>query len=189
MNRIFIAAQIDPGTQNKLHAILSKRKNDQRLFRLTPPENLHITLKFIGEATQTQIESLRSIVKEAGHAFMPPAMQFSGGGVFPAVSRARILWIGLDPGNGLNSLVEAIETGCEAIGFPREKKPFHPHVTLGRITRPVRQEDQQTIREWIDALNQVGDIPFQMKYITVYNSDLSQKSPVYRNLFTQQCNL
>lgn len=187
MNRIFIAAKIDFETQNALYNILAKKRNDQRLFRLTPPSNLHITLKFLGEISQDQIRQLITVVRETGSNFAPPAMKFSGGGIFPAVSRARILWIGLTPDNALKTVAESIESGCEKLGFPREKKPFHPHVTLARITRPVGQEDRFAIRDWIGCLNQAGEFSYQMKNISIYDSDLSQKSPVYREVFTMQC--
>lgn len=176
-------------TQNALYSILAKRRIDQHLFRLTPPANLHITLKFLGEISQDQIQQLIGVVRDAGSEFIPPMMHFSGGGVFPAVSRARILWIGLSPKTALNTLVKSIETGCEELGFQREKKLFHPHVTLARIKRPVSQEDQPAIRDWIDSLNQAGDFPYRMKNISIYDSDLSQKSPIYRELFTIKCKL
>lgn len=189
MSRIFIAAKIDRETQNSLYSILAKKRFDQSLFRLTPTANLHITLKFLGEISLDQIQQLIDVVKDAGNEFSPQMMNFSGGGVFPAVSHARILWIGLSPKNALNALVKSLETGCEELGFQPEKKNFHPHVTLARIKRPVGQEDQLAIHDWIDFLNQAGDFPYHMKYISIYNSDLSQKSPVYKELFTMNCKL
>lgn len=187
MSRVFVAAKIDFETQNALYNILAKKRNDQRLFRLSPPSNLHVTLKFLGEISQEQIRQLIAVVRETGSKFTPSAMKFSKGGVFPAVSRARILWIGLTPDNTLKTVVESIESGCEKLGFPHEKKPFHPHVTLARVTRPVGQEDQSVIRDWIGYINQADEFSYQMKNISIYDSDLSQKSPVYREVFTVKC--
>lgn len=187
MSRIFIAAKIDFETQNALYNILVKKRNDQRLFRLIPPSNLHITLKFLGQISQDQIQQLIAVVRETGSEFTPPAMKFSGGGVFPTVTRARILWIGLTPGTSLKTVVESIESGCEKLGLPRERKPFHPHVTLARVARPVGQQDQLLIRDWIESLNQAGEFSYQIKNISIYDSDLSQKSPVYREVFTVKC--
>lgn len=187
MNRLFIAAQIDPETQADLYRLLSRKPDPSRLFRLTPAQNLHITLKFLGEIPESLNQPLIAAVRQIAGEFTPPEMVFSGGGVFPSLSNARILWIGLRPKTALNQLAMKIESACEKIGLPRERKPFNAHVTLARLNRPPQKEEIRLVQYWLDILEKNDPLLFQMKNVTIFKSHLAQKSPVYQTLYTCNC--
>lgn len=99
--------------------------------------NLHLTLKFIGEVEEARAANLTSSAQRAASAAMPSTILLRSTGVFPKSGSPRILWIGVnDPECGLKTLVEKLESECEEEGFPREQRPFSPHLTIGRLRKP-----------------------------------------------------
>ena len=102
----------------------------------TRAENLHITLKFLGEVPDARVEELGGLLAESARGTGPFRFLVEGAGGFPTLSSPRILWAGvrepLDPVRKLHQNMEKILAGA---GFPREGRLFHPHVTVGRVRR------------------------------------------------------
>jgi len=104
----------------------------------TRAENLHLTLKFLGDVAVSRMPALTDRIRAAAAAQRPFAMRVIGVGAFPNLARPRALWVGVTS-PALGALVHAVETACEAGGFEPERRPLHPHVTLGRIRAPSRR--------------------------------------------------
>jgi 2'-5' RNA ligase len=97
-------------------------------------EKLHLTLKFFGDLAPARIDALSRALGRAAAGVRPFEARLEGSGVFPSDSRPRVLWLGFsDAGGHLAALHTAVEAECAREGFPREARPFHPHVTLGRV--------------------------------------------------------
>ena len=100
-------------------------------------DNVHLTLKFLGEIPQSQVKLLSIAAAEAstGHGTFQLSVQRCG--VFPTHGEPRVLWIGIEDLKGrLAELFSRLEDQCAKAGFPREPRPFHPHLTLARLRRP-----------------------------------------------------
>jgi len=137
--RVFVAVFPPPEVQEAL--IEAARALPTDAFRLTAPERIHLTLKFLGEVPSEDLPRITSALGRAGRQGEPFDATVSGFGAFPSTRRARILWAGIGAGaEGFGALSRAVEDVLEPEGFVREDKPFVPHLTLGRARRPVRLE-------------------------------------------------
>ena len=101
------------------------------------PDNIHLTLKFLGEIPQSRVELLSQAVDRATDELEPFKIQIAEVGVFPKHGPPRVLWIGMNDRHGhLARLHARLEEECAKAGFPREDRPFHPHLTLARLRKP-----------------------------------------------------
>jgi RNA 2',3'-cyclic 3'-phosphodiesterase len=100
-------------------------------------EKLHITLKFLGEIAPDRVEALSGAAARAAASSQPFTLALKGAGAFPPRGNPRVLWLGLEDSSGaLAHLQTRLEEECAAAGFPREARPFHPHLTLARLRAP-----------------------------------------------------
>jgi 2'-5' RNA ligase len=108
------------------------------------PENIHLSLKFLGEVDETRESELRKALQRAAGTSGEPrplALQIAGFGVFPDYHRPRVLWAGVSTDPELELLQHGIEQAFAPLGFPTEARAFRPHVTLGRAARDARPRD------------------------------------------------
>ena len=107
--------------------------------RWVKPENVHITLKFLGEVGEEDLARVAEALGPVSERHSPFEALVSGFGAFPSVGRARILWAGIGEGaDRLGALARDVEGSLEPLGFARETRPYKPHLTLGRARgRPV----------------------------------------------------
>ena len=137
--RVFVAVFPPPEVQEAL--VEAARALPTEAFRLTAPQRVHLTLKFLGEAPPEDIPRTSSALERIGQHIGPFDATISGFGAFPSARRARILWAGIGQGaEEFRALSRAVEDLLEPEGFAREDKPFVPHLTLGRARRPVSFE-------------------------------------------------
>ena len=109
--------------------------------RWVPPASYHVTLKFLGEARSEVVPALRDAVGEALAGEGPFTFRARGAGAFPALDRARVLWVGVDDPEGrLARLAAACDEAAARLGFRRERRAFHPHVTIGRLRQVANVE-------------------------------------------------
>ncbi|MGE5664150.1 MAG: RNA 2',3'-cyclic phosphodiesterase [Deltaproteobacteria bacterium] len=96
--------------------------------------NLHLTLKFLGEIRADQADELETLLSRAAESVPPFDLDVAGAGAFPTPRAPRVLWVGIrEPLELVGKLQQNIETALSRSGFPREDRPFHPHVTAGRV--------------------------------------------------------
>ncbi len=102
------------------------------------PENLHLTLKFLGEISRGQLEHVCAAAKKSAENIVPFSIELSGTGCFPSERNPKVLWLGLPTiPHGLRELHRSLEQELSRLGFPRDERPFSPHLTLGRV-RSIR---------------------------------------------------
>jgi 2'-5' RNA ligase len=142
--RLFVALEIPAAVRDTLAAQvkelrdLSAQLADKRP-RWLRPENLHVTLKFIGEVSPAKLESIRDALA-AIHSDAPVHLQFRGLGFFPNEQYPRILWAGIEASASLPPLAANIDSALETQGVAREKRAFTPHLTLARFEPPGMHE-------------------------------------------------
>jgi 2'-5' RNA ligase len=136
--RLFIALDIPA----EVHAALTNYMEQARALapeaRWARVEGLHVTLKFIGYVDDSVVKKIKaalSVIKAA-----PFEVKFVGVGFFPNPNAGRVFWAGVDGGDSLPRLASSIDAAMEKLGFARETKPYHPHLTLARTSsRPLRE--------------------------------------------------
>jgi len=138
--RAFIAVEIDPVLREAigdLQARLGPRLGGIRRVR---PQGIHLTLRFFGDTSPTQVDSLRPRLAAAAALCPPAEARVSGLGTFPERGSPRVLWLGLEVPQAVLDLQHACERAARAVGFEEEARPFRAHLTLGRwrerATRP-----------------------------------------------------
>ena len=107
--------------------------------RWTKQENIHLTLKFLGEVPDGTLGVVRDTLREVCSAQAPFDARLRSLGAFPTPRRARVVWAGVDEGaEEITALAASVESALEPLGFRREGRPYVPHATLGRARkRPV----------------------------------------------------
>lgn len=134
--RLFVAVFPTAGVQQALSQAVQALA--PHLFRLTPPDRIHLTLKFLGESPQESLPRLTGALEPLRNREAPFEATVANLGVFPSPRRARILWAGIGEGSErLVGMAETVETLLEPEGFAREDRRFVPHLTLGRARRPT----------------------------------------------------
>ncbi|HMK38598.1 MAG TPA: RNA 2',3'-cyclic phosphodiesterase, partial [Bacteroidota bacterium] len=101
----------------------------------------HCTLRFLGSVEQERLDSIEEQVRSAASLTRPLSLRYAGIGFFPDSAHPRIVWVGItDEAGGLSQLQQRISGGLSRLGFAAEARPFHPHVTLGRVGTSHRPE-------------------------------------------------
>jgi RNA 2',3'-cyclic 3'-phosphodiesterase len=140
MIRLFVALEIPAAVRENLATLIDElRAADAASSKSNPrwvrPENLHVTLKFIGHVEADKLDAIHAALAEvrSGSAV---ELRFRGLGFFPNDRRPRVLWAGMDASANLVPLASEIDAGLEKLGIPRETREFAPHLTLARFDPP-----------------------------------------------------
>jgi 2'-5' RNA ligase len=109
--------------------------------RWVQPAGYHVTLKFLGEVRDEAVDPIRDAIGARLASEASPSFRGRGAGAFPDAQHARVLWAGVDdPGGGLTRLAAVCDDAASALGFSRETRAFHPHVTIGRLRQVANVE-------------------------------------------------
>jgi 2'-5' RNA ligase len=136
--RIFIALDIPADVRDSLTKYMERASLLAPDARWARVEGLHVTLKFVGEASEARVEEMK--IALASLKAVPITVRFAGVGFFPNPKAARVFWAGVDGGDNLSRLASTIDAALETLDFPRGTKPYHPHLTLARTSaRPLRE--------------------------------------------------
>ncbi len=143
--RTFIAVDLDPEIKKALSAfILRLKKAGPEGTSWARETGMHLTLKFLGEIDESKSESISRIMDATVQPEKPFRLQFRGTGCFPNARFPRVLWVGTAPSAELDGLTSRLEAGLAAIGFDPESRPFHPHLTVGRVRSASKVRDAVT---------------------------------------------
>jgi RNA 2',3'-cyclic 3'-phosphodiesterase len=137
--RVFIAIELPASVRQKLKAHIDRLRESvpEASASWSREDNLHLTLKFLGDTSVSRIETLSQAAKGAASEVASFELMVKGCGAFPPRGQPRVLWIGIeDPAGDLGKLHQALEDQCAKAGFAREPRPFHPHLTIVRLRKP-----------------------------------------------------
>ncbi len=133
--RLFIAIAIPDEIRSAFAAFLKDFRDIAPKVKWVRAENLHVTLKFLGNTDIAKLEQIESALKAIRNS-QPVTLEFHGLGFFPGEKRPRVLWAGLDSSANLGPLAADIDRGMHQLGFPPEDRLFTPHLTLARFNPP-----------------------------------------------------
>lgn len=186
--RMFVALKTSNQLLDRLAEI--QRQLQARLpagaVRWTRREQLHLTLKFLGDVPAERVEALAAAVREAGAGVPPLRLGLAGAGCFPSARSPRVLWIGV---NGdlpqLMDLQQRVEIATTSFGDHREEREFHPHLTFGRVAA----RDFQAARAVGEAIGQLdlgslGEWTADRLYLV--QSQLAPSGPTYTDVASVQ---
>lgn len=169
MKRFFIALSFPSDIVMKLTELQSGLKG----ARWAPPQNLHLTLSYIGEASTILLEDLADVL--SGFAARAFCMQLRGINHFTSKRRSKSIWVGVAEEPSLFSLQSKIKNCLQINRIPRDKRQFSPHVTLARL-KNVRPED---MAGFIVFNNLFKPRSFRVKSFTLFESILTKEGSIY----------
>lgn len=179
--RLFIALPIPEPAQRSLTALLAAGYGKDRTLKWVKPEQLHITLRFLGETKQEQLPSIERPLNQIAASVAPFTLRPDHLGAFPDLKRPRVIWVGFT-GELLHvaRLAQDIERALRAAGLPPETKPFRPHLTLARVGE---KGAIQSVRDWVSTAR-VSSEEISFDRIVLYESTLTSSGPIYHPLQT-----
>jgi 2'-5' RNA ligase len=138
--RLFVALEIPSAVRDNLAALINDLRaadasSSKSKARWERPENLHVTLKFIGNVDPGKLDAIRAALADICSSRVVE-LRFRGLGFFPNEKRPRVLWAGIDASPNLRPLADEIDARLEKLGIPRETREFSPHLTLARFDPP-----------------------------------------------------
>jgi 2'-5' RNA ligase len=132
--RSFVAILLDDGVRAAVASTIERLRPLGRAVAWVPSQNLHVTLQFLGGQSEERLAAAEAALEDAVTLNVPVDVTFHGLGAFPGLARPRILWIGLALGAvELRALQVRVSDALAARGFPKEHRPWHPHLTIGRV--------------------------------------------------------
>jgi 2'-5' RNA ligase len=176
--RTFIAVFPPPEVIDALDACLGRVRQKGDGVSWVRPQNLHYTLRFLGELDESRVEGACRAVRQVGAAATPFGMGLGAAGAFPNFRRPRVLWIGSEEGaEELELLARGVVEALSQEGFGRPDKPFRAHLTVGRVRDSLRavQAVDRFSKEKVEGR-------FQVSKIVVIHSTLSPGGSIYRPL-------
>ena len=180
MIRSFVAIELTQETREKLVIIQEQIKQSQAKVRWVNPNGIHLTLKFLGNIHPAQVDEIAETAAREVENEPPLTLRPSGLGAFPIRRKPRVIWIGMEGEvQRLTEIQSRVENALEPLGFVREKRPFRPHLTIGRV------KDHRRLQALIDAMTAL-ELPefdsFDVTEIILYKSDLRPTGAIYTKL-------
>jgi 2'-5' RNA ligase len=171
--RVFIAVFPPPELREEVLA-RARRLSLRGRVRWSRPENIHLTLKFLGEVREEVLTGLCAALEEVCERHAAFDAGLAGLGAFPSARRTQILWAGIGVGSDeLRSLATDLDDAMAPLGFEREKRPYTPHLTLGRARgRPASFEPPP--EEYLGE--------FRVRRVELMESTLTPEGAVYRTV-------
>jgi 2'-5' RNA ligase len=133
--RLFIAIEIPQTIRTTFAALLKEFRAIAPQVKWVRAENLHVTLKFLGETEPAKLGALQNVLSVV-RSTEPVNLEFRGLGFFPNEKRPRVFWAGMEASANLKTLASDIDQAVHRLGFPLEDRPFTPHLTLARFQPP-----------------------------------------------------
>lgn len=178
--RAFIAIEIPGNILSEIRNLQEDLKDYGFNIRWVRPESIHLTLKFLGDVEAVRINDIAGVVSKTAKGYTPISLKAKDVGVFPGVKRPQVLWVGLagelEP---LLGLQKTLDENLETIGFPKEKRPFKGHLTMGRMKGKI---DVNRFGDVLVRFRNFESETFTADRIIVYKSELKPSGADYTKL-------
>ncbi len=182
--RAFFAIQLPQLVKANIKTSIAALQQDisNPNLRWVKPENLHITLKFLGEVDLQLMEMYSKLVNERMGEFKTFELGIKGLGVFPQIKKARIIWIGCENFDPLLQISKMLEEIGSGLGLPAEAKIFSAHITIARIKIPLSPGEASKLENHITTNESHFFGSWKVDQITIYRSELKPSGPIYTPL-------
>lgn len=178
----FIAIELPQEIKDSLAQLQTELKSTNADVKWVAPQNIHLTLKFLGGIDDKQLEKIIHIIDDVSKEKDKFQITVSSLGAFPEIDSPRVIWIGIDSGDKqVKEITKELEEKIEKIGIPKEDRPFSSHITIGRTRSSLnRQELVRYLKNKADLGGKKLD--FYVTKITLFKSTLTPKGPIYETL-------
>jgi 2'-5' RNA ligase len=185
MTRAFIAICLDEPTRGAVTAEIERLRPLSRAVAWVPPPNLHLTLKFLGNQSDGRLAEALHGIEEVAAGRPPFQLALHGVGAFPGMEHPRILWVGVAEGAiEVRALQAEVEAALGRRLFAAETRPWHPHLTIGRVFDPRRwrRDTSPALKESIASAATLRFGTFDVSRVALMRSDLSPSGARYTEL-------
>lgn len=175
--RAFLGIGLPAGVREAIASAIAQVRGLHEPVAWTAPKNLHITLKFLGEMPPERAMLVERSMRVVASGIDPFSLTAEGGGTFPGARNPRVLWVGLlEPLELVRQLQQNMESALSEAGFPREDRPFHPHITVGRTRGALPPAWGE---RFVQALSGKGFGVVPVSSFTLYESRLRPEGAVH----------
>jgi len=175
--RLFLAINVPDDVRQRCWAATASLRSASLPVRWVRPESIHLTVKFLGDVPDAREAEIIAGLETAVVGAKPFTLELGGFGAFPNPRRPQVVWIGVDAIPPLEILQHRVEREMHRIGFPLEGRPFHPHLTLGRVRKNVRTRDVPNIDTALADLSCHAAVP--VRSVELMQSTLRSDGAVY----------
>jgi len=149
------------------------------------PESVHLTLKFLGNIPSGRVPEIEGAVREAARGVPAFHLEVGGLGVFPNPQRPRVAWVAVrGEVERLAGLQKGIDSVLLPLGFPRESRPFTPHLTLARVRERASPQERRRFGELVMSTKFEARLPLEVSAISLMRSRLTPAGAIYSRIFT-----
>ena len=182
--RAFIAIELpDPVKKNLSFIINSLRPSEHPCVKWVSPQGIHLTLKFLGNIAPDLVPRIADAIAQAARGTPPLKLQVGGLGCFPNLHRPRVIWVAVTGDvEPLITLQRGIDQALLPLGFAIEKRPFSPHLTLGRLRERASPGERSSIGELITATECEAGSATEANQISLMRSTLTPSGAIYNRL-------
>jgi RNA 2',3'-cyclic 3'-phosphodiesterase len=179
--RAFIAVELPAELKSELAELEGQlKKNSPLVVKWVDPNNIHITLKFLGEISEDSIEELMLAIEESTQGIQPFKLEVREVGAFPNLERAQVLWVRVKGElDKITQLQKRIESNTEQLGFPRESRGFSLHLTLGRVRDEARPNERQRLGKLLADTSFAALHNVDVEAVNLMRSQLTPTGPIY----------
>jgi RNA 2',3'-cyclic 3'-phosphodiesterase len=178
--RTFIAVELPKEINDSIQRLQNDLKDSMSDARWVKYGNIHLTLKFLGDTKVTKLELIGTVIQEIARKYSPFIISLAGIGAFPNSRKPSVIWTGIDKGKDeISKLANEIESAMGKLGFPKENRPFNPHLTIGRV-REINHPSEMTKALENPNVGEIGE--FTVDKINFIKSQLDPKGSIYTTL-------
>jgi RNA 2',3'-cyclic 3'-phosphodiesterase len=187
MTRTFIALELNEALQRFLGEIIRQVSQELPDLRWVDPAGIHLTLAFLGELSDEQLDSVIAASQVAALQAVPFKYYLKGLGIFGSTHQPRVIWIGVEDlpsgqiqGSPLQQLHRVLTRELELRGFEIEKRPFSPHLTLARNKRSLSLDEQRRLQRLLHSKQAGASSPiYHVNSLCVMKSELFRTGAKY----------
>ncbi len=181
--RVFIALRLPKQLQESLSDLQNRMQIPSRAVKWVEKDNIHLTLRFLGEIEQDQLQPIKNILDNIARKYTGFNITMDNLGVFPGIKEPRILWVGIANGhNEIKSIVEDLNANLAELGFNSENNPFLPHITIARLRQEKINSSLTQELELLQKQLTLNKAEFYIDRIVLLQSTLTRQGPIYEDL-------
>jgi len=185
MIRSFFAIPLSTKINDRIFVEMSKVKNLLlgAPIKWVEPQNLHLTIKFLGNSTIKDLNTIVDHVQKEIQFFKDFQLSFHSFGAYPSVKNPKVIWVGCDSNEQLQRLFKIIEDISSNFNIPCEERLFSPHITLGRVKNIFTKEESEVFTKTISQLRTIKFGTQDVNGFSLIRSDLRPSGPIYTPIY------